>query len=128
LRKKPSDKDIPILKQQIQIQFTPGSDEIMAGSYLLLDKLGETMTSFGANGFANRRQHRFHRFRRCEPDVIGTPRNFSEKLHPEKFHQYSSKPFSTIGRGSANPIAPNTSEAGRQQNRRTDIKVILATQ
>ena len=32
-----------------------------------------------------------------------------------------------IGRGSANPIAENTTEAGRQQNRRTDIKVILAT-
>jgi len=42
--KAPSDKDIPILHQQIQIQFTPGSDEIMQGSYLLLDKLGETMT------------------------------------------------------------------------------------
>ncbi len=45
--KAPSEKDIPILQQQIQIQFTPGSDEIMPGSYLLLDKLGETMTSFG---------------------------------------------------------------------------------
>src|SRR6266850_6673219 len=45
--KAPSEKDVPILHQQIQIQFTPGSDEIMQGSYLLLDKLGETMTSFG---------------------------------------------------------------------------------
>ncbi|HEV2834428.1 MAG TPA: ABC transporter substrate-binding protein, partial [Pyrinomonadaceae bacterium] len=45
--KAPSEKDVPILHQQIQIQFTPGSDEIMPGSYLLLDKLGETMTSFG---------------------------------------------------------------------------------
>jgi outer membrane protein OmpA-like peptidoglycan-associated protein len=35
--------------------------------------------------------------------------------------------FQTIGRGSSNPIAENTTEAGRQQNRRTDIKVILAT-
>ncbi len=35
--------------------------------------------------------------------------------------------FQTIGRGSANPVAPNTTEAGRQLNRRTDIKVILAT-
>ena len=46
--KAPSAKDVPILHQQIQIQFTPGSDEIMPGSYLLLDKLGETMTSFGS--------------------------------------------------------------------------------
>ncbi len=29
----PSEKDIPILGKQIQIQFTPGSDEIMPGSY-----------------------------------------------------------------------------------------------
>jgi outer membrane protein OmpA-like peptidoglycan-associated protein len=36
--------------------------------------------------------------------------------------------FQTIGRGSANPVAPNTTETGRQLNRRTDIKVILATQ
>jgi NitT/TauT family transport system substrate-binding protein len=35
--------------------------------------------------------------------------------------------FQTIGRGSTNPVAENTTEAGRQQNRRTDIKVILAT-
>jgi outer membrane protein OmpA-like peptidoglycan-associated protein len=35
--------------------------------------------------------------------------------------------FQTIGRGAGNPIAENTTEAGRQQNRRTDIKVILAT-
>jgi outer membrane protein OmpA-like peptidoglycan-associated protein len=34
--------------------------------------------------------------------------------------------FQTIGRGSANPVAPNTTEAGRQLNRRTDIKVVLA--
>ena len=36
--------------------------------------------------------------------------------------------FQTIGRGQSNPVAENTTEAGRQQNRRTDIKVILATQ
>ena len=36
--------------------------------------------------------------------------------------------FQTIGRGAANPVAPNTTEAGRQLNRRTDIKVVLATE
>ncbi|HXO40835.1 MAG TPA: OmpA family protein, partial [Thermoanaerobaculia bacterium] len=36
--------------------------------------------------------------------------------------------FQTIGRGSANPVASNATEGGRQLNRRTEIKVILATQ
>src|SRR6185503_4026618 len=44
----PSAKDRAIINKQIQIHFTPGSDEIMAGSYLVLDSLGETMRSFGA--------------------------------------------------------------------------------
>ena len=35
--------------------------------------------------------------------------------------------FQTIGRGQANPIAPNTTEGGRQLNRRTDIAVVLAS-
>ena len=35
--------------------------------------------------------------------------------------------FQTIGHGSANPVADNTTETGRQLNRRTDIKVVLAT-
>ncbi len=34
--------------------------------------------------------------------------------------------FQTIGRGGSNPIASNETEGGRQLNRRTDIKVVLA--
>src|SRR6185369_11954015 len=45
--KAPSTKDRAIINKQIQIHFTPGSDTIMEGSYLVLDALGETMTSFG---------------------------------------------------------------------------------
>ena len=125
--KAPSDKDVPILHQQIQIQFTPGSDEIMPGSYLLLDKLGETMTSFGATVL------------RIEGNTDSTGsasgnltlserRAQSVKNYIVKnFPNIPPTRFQTIGRGSANPIAENTTEAGRQQNRRTDIKVILAT-
>jgi NitT/TauT family transport system substrate-binding protein len=124
----PSEKDIPILHQQIQIQFTPGSDEIMAGSYLVLDKLGETMTSFG------------NTILRVEgnTDNTGSPtgnmtlserRALSVKNYIVKnFPNIPPTRFQTIGRGQTNPIAENTTEAGRQQNRRTDIKVILATQ
>ncbi|MBA2340151.1 MAG: OmpA family protein [Pyrinomonadaceae bacterium] len=123
----PSERDIPILRQQIQIQFTPGSDEIMAGSYLLLDKLGETMTSFG------------NTILRIEgnTDNIGSPtgnmslserRALAVKNYIVKnFPNIPPTRFQTIGRGATNPVAENTTEAGRQQNRRTDIKVILGT-
>ena len=126
--KAPSEKDVPILHQQIQIQFTPGSDEIMPGSYLLLDKLGETMTSFGSTVL------------RVEGNTDSTgsatgnltlseKRALSVKNYIVKnFPNIPPTRFQTIGRGSSNPIAENTTEAGRQQNRRTDIKVILATQ
>lgn len=125
--KAPSEKDIPILHQQIQIQFTPGSDEIMPGSYLLLDKLGETMTSFGST------------ILRVEGNTDSTGsatgnltlserRSQSVKNYIVKnFPNIPPARFQTIGRGSTNPIAENATEAGRQQNRRTDIKVILAT-
>jgi NitT/TauT family transport system substrate-binding protein len=125
--KAPSEKDIPILHQQIQIQFTPGSDEIMQGSYLLLDKLGETMTSFGSTVL------------RVEGNTDSTGsasgnltlserRALSVKNYIVKnFPNIPPTRFQTIGRGSTNPIAENTTEAGRQQNRRTDIKVILST-
>ena len=45
--KAPSTQDRAIINKEIQIHFTPGSDEIMPGSYFVLDALGETMTSFG---------------------------------------------------------------------------------
>ena len=125
--KAPSEKDVPILHQQIQIQFTPGSDEIMPGSYLLLDKLGETMTSFGSTVL------------RIEGNTDSTGSQSTNLTLSERraqsvknyivknFPNIPPTRFQTIGRGSSNPIAENTTEAGRQQNRRTDIKVILAT-
>jgi NitT/TauT family transport system substrate-binding protein len=123
----PSERDVPILHQQIQIQFTPGSDEIMPGSYLLLDKLGETMTSFGntvlrvegntdSTGSASGNVSLSDRRAQSVKNYI--VKNFPN-IPPTRFQ--------TIGRGASNPIAENTTEAGRQQNRRTDIKVILAT-
>lgn len=126
--KAPSEKDIPILRQQIQIQFTPGSDEIMPGSYLLLDKLGETMTSFGntvlrVEGNTDNTGSATTNMSLSERRAVSV-KNYIVKNFPN----IPATRFQTIGRGQSNPVAENTTEAGRQQNRRTDIKVILATQ
>jgi outer membrane protein OmpA-like peptidoglycan-associated protein/ABC-type amino acid transport substrate-binding protein len=126
--KAPSEKDRAIINKQIQIHFTPGSDEIMAGSFLVLDALGETMTSFG------------NTYLRVEGNTDTTGSATSNLTLSERralavkeyilqsFPNIEASRFQTIGRGSANPVADNATEAGRQLNRRTDIKVILATQ
>ena len=126
--KAPSEKDRAIINKQIQIHFTPGSDEIMAGSFLVLDALGESMTSFG------------NTYLRVEgnTDATGSANNnmtLSEKRALavrnyilQNFPNIEPARFQTIGHGATNPVADNTTEAGRQLNRRTDIKVVLATQ
>ncbi len=126
--KAPTAKDIPILQQQIQIQFTPGSEEIMAGSYFLLDKLGELMTSFGSTvlrveGNTDSTGSQNTNLTLSEKRAISV-RNYITKNFPN----IKSERFQTVGRGAGNPVAPNTTEAGRQMNRRTDIKVILTTE
>lgn len=125
--KAPSEKDVPILHQQIQIQFTPGSDEIMPGSYLLLDKLGETMTSFG--GTVLRVEGNTDSTGSATGNLTLSERRAEsvKKYIVQNFPNIPPTRFQTIGRGASNPVAENTTEAGRQQNRRTDIKVILAT-
>ncbi|HVT59443.1 MAG TPA: phosphate ABC transporter substrate-binding/OmpA family protein [Thermoanaerobaculia bacterium] len=126
--KPPSASDRAIINKQIQIHFTPGSDEIMSGSFIVLDSLGETMTSFG------------NTYLRIEgnTDATGSPRanmTLSERRALavknyvlQNFPGVEASRFQTIGRGSTNPVAPNTTEGGRQLNRRTEIKVILAAQ
>jgi len=126
--RKASPSDRAIINKEIQVHFTPGSDVIMEGSYFVLDALGETMTSFG------------NTYLRVEgnTDSVGSAsanltlserralavRNYVLKNFPN----IQPARFQTIGRGEDNPVAPNETEAGRQLNRRTDIKVILATQ
>ena len=126
--KAPSAKDRAIINKQIQIHFTPGSDEIMPGSFFVLDALGETMTSFG------------NTYLRVEgnTDATGSPtgnmalserRALAVKNYVLKgFPNIVPARFQTIGRGQTNPVATNVTEAGRQLNRRTDIKVILASE
>jgi NitT/TauT family transport system substrate-binding protein len=126
--KAPSKQDVPILQQQIQIQFTPGSDEIMPGSFFLLDKLGELMTSFGGTvlrveGNTDSTGAASANATLSERRAISV-RNYITKNFPN----IQPSRFQTIGRGSTNPVAPNETEAGRQMNRRTDIKVILSNE
>ncbi len=126
--KAPTAKDVPILQQQIQIQFTPGSEEIMSGSYFLLDKLGELMTSFGGTvlrveGNTDSTGSQNTNLSLSEKRAISV-RNYITKNFPN----IKPERFQTIGKGSANPVAPNDTEAGRQMNRRTDIKVVLTNE
>jgi NitT/TauT family transport system substrate-binding protein len=124
----PSAKDRAIINKQIQIYFTPGSDQIMEGSYFVLDALGDTMVSFG------------NTYLRVEgnTDATGSAAvnlDLSQKRAAavraylvKNFPEIQATRFQTIGKGATNPVASNSTEAGRQLNRRTDIKVILATQ
>lgn len=126
--KAPSANDRAIINKQIQIHFTPGSDEIMPGSYLVLDTLGDTMTSFGntylrVEGNTDSTGSASGNLTLSERRALAV-RNYIVKNFP---HIQPAR-FQAIGRGSANPVAPNTTEAGRQLNRRTDIKVVLASE
>ncbi len=126
--KAPSKNDRAIINKQIEIHFTPGSDEIMPGSFFVLDSLGDSMTSFG------------NTYLRVEgnTDATGSPtknmtlserRALAVKNYVVKtFPNIDPNRFQTIGRGSTNPVADNQTEAGRQLNRRTEIKVVLSTQ
>jgi len=125
--KAPSASDRAIINKQIEIHFTPGSDEIMPGSFFILDELGETMTSFG------------NTYLRVEGNTDSTGNPTANMTLSERralavknyilrtFPGMSASRFQTIGRGESNPVASNETEGGRQLNRRTEIKVILAT-
>ncbi|MFH1807806.1 MAG: phosphate ABC transporter substrate-binding/OmpA family protein [Pseudomonadota bacterium] len=125
--KAPDIKDRAIINKTIQIHFTPASDKIMDGSYFVLDSLGETMVAFGST------------YLRVEGNTDSTGsaaanRSLSERRAiavrnylTKEFPQIQVERFQTIGHGEDQPVADNATEAGRQLNRRTDIKVVLAT-
>ena len=125
--KKPSVKDVPIINKTLSINFTPASDELMPGSLFTLDSLGESMTSFGQT------------YLRIEGNTDATgsrPANIqlsqrrADAVRKYLVKQFNLPPerFQTLGHGPDKPVAPNSTESGRQLNRRTDIKVVLAAQ
>jgi NitT/TauT family transport system substrate-binding protein len=124
--KAPSAHDRAIINKQIQIHFTPGSDEIMAGSFIVLDALGETMTSFG-NTYLRVEGNTDSTGSAAANLTLSERRALAVKSYILKsFPNIVSARFQTIGRGPSNPVADNSTETGRQLNRRTDIKVVLA--
>jgi outer membrane protein OmpA-like peptidoglycan-associated protein/ABC-type amino acid transport substrate-binding protein len=126
--KAPSPTDRAIINKQIQIHFTPGSDEIMAGSEFVLDALGETMTSFG-NTYLRVEGNTDATGSAIQNLTLSERRALAVKNYVTKnFPNVDPNRFQTIGHGSKNPIAENQTEAGRQLNRRTDIKVVLTTE
>ncbi|MCX6539841.1 MAG: phosphate ABC transporter substrate-binding/OmpA family protein [Acidobacteria bacterium] len=125
--KAPSANDRAIVNKQIQIHFTPGSDEIMPGSYFVLDALGETMTSFG-NTYLRIEGNTDSTGPAAVNLTLSERRALAVRTYVLKnFPNIQAARFQTIGRGAANPVADNATETGRQLNRRTEIKVVLAT-
>lgn len=125
--KKPSAKDTPIINKTLSINFTPGSAEIMPGSYFTLDALGETMTSFGSTYLRIEGNTDTTGNRAANVD-LSLRRAESVKQYLVSNHGIPAERFQTLGHGPDNPVASNTSESGRQLNRRTDIKVVLSAQ
>jgi outer membrane protein OmpA-like peptidoglycan-associated protein len=124
--KPPSARDRAIINKQIDIHFTPGSDEIMAGSYFVLDALGDTMTSFG-NTYLRVEGNTDSTGAASANMTLSERRALAVKNYILKtFPGIQASRFQTIGRGATNPVASNATEAGRQLNRRTEIKVVLA--
>jgi len=124
--KAPSLKDRAIINKTIQIHFTPGSDTIMEGSNFVLDALGETMVAFGntylrVEGNTDATGSAAVNLTLSQRRAVAV-RNYLVR----EFPSLQAARFQTIGHGENQPVASNETEAGRQLNRRTDIKVILA--
>lgn len=121
---KPKLTDRAIVNKSLSIHFTTGSDEIMPGSYFTLDSLGDTMLAFG-NTYLQVEGNTDARGSEQVNRPLSQKRADAVKAYLVKNFSIDPKRFVTVGRGSSNPVAPNTSEDGRALNRRTDIKVVL---
>lgn len=116
-----------IVNKSLSIYFTPGSDEIMNGSYFTLDSLGDTMTAFG-NTFLRIEGNTDAKGSAKLNRTLSERRAESVKKYLIDHFSIPATRFQTIGHGADQPVATNDTEAGRQQNRRTDIKVVLNAQ
>lgn len=121
---KPKLSDRAIVNKSLSIHFTTGSETIMPGSYFTLDSLGDTMLAFG-NTYLQIEGNTDSRGSAVANQSLSQRRAEAVKAYLVKNFNLEAKRFVTVGRGSANPVAPNETEDGRALNRRTDIKVVL---
>ena len=123
--KKPKASDVGILNKQLSINFAPGSADIMPGSEFALDALGETRVSFGST-YLQIEGNTDSTGGRDVNVELSKKRADAVKAYLVKNFQIPEARFKTLGHGPDNPVASNKTEGGRQLNRRTDIKVMLA--
>lgn len=121
---KPKVNDRAIVNKSLSIHFTTGSDEIMPGSYFTLDSLGETMLAFG-NTYLQVEGNTDSRGSETINKTLSQKRAEAVRAYLIQNFSIDAKRFVAVGKGSANPVAPNETEDGRALNRRTDIKVVL---
>ncbi|MBS1149437.1 MAG: OmpA/MotB domain protein [Myxococcaceae bacterium] len=124
---KPKLTDRAIVNKSLSIHFTTGSDEIMPGSYFTLDSLGETMLAFGST-YLKVEGNTDARGTEGVNKTLSQKRAEAVKKYLVTNFSIPEERFVTEGKGSANPVAANTTEDGRALNRRTDIKVVLNPQ
>jgi len=100
---------------------------MMAGSEFMLDALGQTMVSFGAT-YLQIEGNTDSTGPRAGNITLSKKRAETVKTYLMRSYGLPANRFKTVGLGPDNPVAPNTTEAGRQRNRRTDVKVIVAAE
>jgi outer membrane protein OmpA-like peptidoglycan-associated protein len=125
--KAPKASERGIVNKSLSIHFMTGSDEIMEGSYFVLDALGETMTSFG-NTFLQIEGNTDSRGSAATNLTLSQRRAEAVRKYLVKNFQLPDARFVTKGYGDTRPVASNKDEDGRAMNRRTDIKVVLNAQ
>lgn len=127
LEKEVSAKEKGIINRQLSINFVPGSAEMMSGSEVMLDVLGQTLISFGATYLQIEGNTDSTGARKANIE-LSKKRAETVKSYLAKTFGLPDSRFKTVGLGPDNPVAPNNTEAGRQRNRRTDVKVIIAAE
>ena len=109
--KAPSANDRAIINKQIQIHFTPGSDEIMPGSLLRARLARRDDDVVRQHVPARRGQHRRDRLADGEHDALRAARAGGEELHREELPEHRSR------RASRPSAAARRTRSRRQRDR-----------